>query len=86
MVNIKCTDPDCFNHDEGTFMFCPTCLKEIAKEMTKEELYDIYLDCEAKLKQIAVEAADRDPNTIIEARMCKQRLFDMINDLMLLKD
>lgn len=85
MAHIICDDPTCFNHDEGTMMFCPECIKEIAQNMSKDELYEIFLDCENKLKQIVVIQADENPEVIIEARMCQQRLFEMINELMLEK-
>ena len=61
-----------------------SCLEDIAHNMTRDDLYEIYLDCEAKLKQV-VTLADDSPEALIEARMCKTKLFDMINDLMLLK-
>ena len=85
MAHIICDNPTCFNHDEGTLMFCPECLNNIAQNMSKDDLYEIYLDCEAKLKQMTVIESENNPEILIEARMCSQRLFDMINDLMLLK-
>lgn len=86
MSHIVCDDPNCFNHDEGVMKFCGDCLEQIAGKMSNEDLYEIYLDCEIKLKKLVSESnMEETPEKIVEARTCSTKLFDTINELMMLK-
>ena len=86
MSHLICDDPDCFNHDEGTLKFCQTCLEEIAAKLSNEDLYEMYLDCETKLKNLVSKTSGGDtPERLAEAKLCRNKLFETINGLMLLK-
>lgn len=87
MSHIICDDPSCFNNNEGKLQFCTSCLEEIADKLSNEELYEMYLSCETKLKEMVKESDERETTErLAEAKLCRERLFDTINNLMLMKD
>ena len=82
----KCPNPICYNYDEANELFCEKCLAEAVSHMNEEELYDIFIEGEQKIKEAIRDGEAHGILTAQEKRIYhkyKHRWFRTINEFML---
>ena len=81
---LLCDNKNCFNNNPDKHIFCDSCLTEMASNLSSEELYELYLECEDELKEMAKK--DKSQECLKEIKLVRDSLFCSINKLMLIRN
>ena len=85
-MSKSCNNPDCYNYDITSEVFCVNCLKEVVDRMTCEDLYDMFAEGNSNFEEAIKDGeahgllTPRGKKAIIE---CKDKWFKLMNDILL---
>jgi len=84
----KCSDSNCYNHDETNELFCEDCLLKAVMKMSPDDLYEIYLEGENRVKDALMNGEAHgllSPDEIRATKKLRRKWFKTINKFMLTK-
>jgi len=85
-MSVKCPDPNCHNNDDCNETFCDQCLLAAVLNMDENDLYDIFVEGEKRLKESIQDGEAHGILSHQERRIInkfKHKWFRTINSFML---